>query len=639
MPVNMNKINVRVDNLKNIKPFSYLDWEQLIKVAHSLKEEIYMAGEVFMEQGKPSRHVFFLIISGKVEIFVSDKNGHEMTICFRGPTETLGDSVFLSDENYPASTRALEETHCYLFPRHLAVQLYEENSSFAAYIARMLADRMRALFQKFYDENGEEPGGSFRKRIEDIMVTNVITCGPKDSVRQIAGMMDSHNISSVIVADDTGRLLGIITESDLVSRVLLRDDPENIASLVAGELMTARLISLQGYDFIHEAFLLMVKHRVKHIPILDEEGKIRGIVSMRELIKSRKTGSFAIVNNIEAVKNLDALVNLRQEVDLVLQALLVEKASVREITSLITEFYDRITRKVIEIAEAEMIDEGYGPPPLAYCWITMGSSGRKEQFARTDQDNGIIFEDADAALEEEAKKYFLILGNKVVTGLEKYGFELCRGKVMANNPAWCHPLGGWHEKIEEWTYHSVEVRKMTIFLDFRFVYGSKRLYDRLRSFIAYKTKEFTILLYHLVKDNIDKQVPITFFRRIQTEQVGKHRHQLNLKTACAHIVECTRIFSLRDRILFTNTFERLDELEKRKVLREKHAGEIKFAYETMMMLRIRDAMKKMQRDEIPDNYITPGKLNEREYSFLRESLLIVSRFQKRTEKIFRIIHN
>jgi CBS domain-containing protein len=73
------------------------------------------------------------------------------------------------------------------------------------------------------------------------------------------------------------------------------------------------------------------------------------------------------------------------------------------------------------------------------------------------------------------------------------------------------------------------------------------------------------------------------------------------------------------------------------VLREKDAGEVMFAYETLMMLRIRDAMIKMQKGEIPDNYITPKKLNEREYLFLKESLLIVSRFQRMTERIFRII--
>ncbi len=637
MLVSEKKIDVRVANLKNIKPFSFLNEEQLKKVADSLDEEVYSAGEIFMEQGKPSRHALFLIIRGRVEIFVTDKNGNETVTNFRGASETMGESVFLSNENYPASARALEETYCYLLPRRVATQLYEENSGFAAYIARLLADRMRVLYQKFYDEEDNQVGGGFNKRLEDIMVTDVVTCGPEDTVSLIATIMDTNNISSIVVADDDGRPQGIITEGDLVSRVLRREDPADIVSLKAKDLMTSGLISLGRYDFTHEAFLLMVKHRVKHIIILDEEEKIQGIVAMRDVIKSRKTGSFAIVNDIEAVKSLDALVKLRTEVDQVLQALLVERANVREITSLITEFYDRITRKVIEMAEKEMIAEGYGPPPLEYCWITMGSSGRKEQFARTDQDNGIIFADTDAEREEEAKKYFLILGDKVVNGLERYGFELCKGKVMANNPAWCHSLRGWSENVEQWAVHSIEVRMMTIFLDFRSVYGASWLYDLLRSFVYKKVTEYSMFLYHLVKDNLEKQVPLTFFRQVQTVHSGKHRNQINLKTsACVHIVDCTRVFALQEGLTVTNTFERLDELKKRRVLREKDAEQVKFAYETLMMLRIRDAMTKMQKGEVPDNYITPRQLSDHEYSLLRESLIIVSRFQRITEGFFRI---
>ena len=325
--------------------------------------------------------------------------------------------------------------------------------------------------------------------------------------------------------------------------------------------------------------------------------------------------------------------------DQVLQALLVERASVKEITSLITEFYDRITRKVIEIAEKAMIKEGYGPPPVEYCWITMGSSGRKEQFARTDQDNGIIFADVDAAREEEVKKYFLTLGDKVVGGLEEYGFKLCKGKVMANNEDWCHSLSGWRNLFNGWiTNLSDNVRLMTIFLDFRYIYGNSSLYTNLRKFVALKTKDSTKILFFLVKDNLSKQLPLGLFRQIQTERSGEHRNQLNLKiAACIHIVDCLRVFALKEGILVTNTFERLDELGKKKVFNEKLVEQFRAAYETLMMLRIRDAMAKMQKGEIPDNYIDPRKLTDREYSQLRESLMAVSRLQGITENMFRIV--
>jgi len=633
------KIKERVQNLSQIMPFCLLNADQLKRIAVSLKEETYPAGTFLVKQGEPSKHVLFLIIRGKAEIFVADKNGNETVTGLREAAEFLGETVFLSNKEYPASARALEKTHCYLLYPRITAKIYEESADFAAFIARLLADRMRNLYQKFSDEEEGQASGGFSKRIEDIMVTKVITCSPEDNVGQIASIMDSHNVSSVIVVNNDGKPLGIITESDLVSRVLCRGNPASIFFLTAKKLMTTGLLSLKPYDFSYQAFLLMVKHRIKHVIILDEKDKLLGIVAMRDIIKSRKTGSFAIVNNIEAVNTIKALAKLRPEVDQVLQALLVERAPVKEITSLITEFYDRITRKVIEIAEKAMMAEGYGSPPVNYCWITMGSSGRKEQFARTDQDNGIIFADVEAERKEEVKKYFLTLGGKVVAGLEQYGFSLCKGNVMANNAAWCHSFRGWCETIERWSAHLTEnVRLMTIFLDFRYIYGNISLYDLLRKFVMRKTQNSSLLLFYLVKDNLSKRLPLGFFHRIQTERTGEHRNQLNLKTsACVHIVDCIRVFALKEGIPVTNTFERLDELGKRKVLNEKDIEQIKAAYETLMMLRVRDAMLKMQKGKTPDNYITPGDLTDREYSLLRESLIVVNRLQGITENIFGLV--
>ena len=90
-------------------------------------------------------------------------------------------------------------------------------------------------------------------------------------------------------------------------------------------------------------------------------------------------------------------------------------------------------------------------------------------------------------------------------------------------------------------------------------------------------------------------------------------------------------------MLVTNTFERLEEIGKRGILKEKDIEYIASAYETLMMLRIRDAMAKMRKGLQPDNYINPRLLTNREYSLLREALIMVSRLQGITENHFKII--
>ncbi|MEW5921645.1 MAG: DUF294 nucleotidyltransferase-like domain-containing protein [Bacillota bacterium] len=631
----------RVEILRKIRPFDCLGEEQLQETAAVLHEEEYPAGTYVAIQGDSSRQVLYLAVEGRVEITVKDRIGRETITGYRGAMELMGESFVFSRDAYTASARAVEYTRCYVIPHEHLEKILAEAPVFAAYFLHFLSSRLRINYQKFYDEEEIEIPGriGFRRRVDEVMTFPVVTCAAAADARQIAATMWRHRVSSLVVMDgDEPR--GIITERDLVTKVLLSPDLQESASKTAVEIMSENLVTINAHDFTYQAFLLMVKHRIKHLVVVNDEKKLAGILAIQDLIKSRETGSFAIVNRIEGCKTIEELVKQRSDVDQVAQAMLVERATVQEITALITEFYDRITRKVIEIAEQKMIDSGFGPPPVPYCWITMGSSGRKEQFARTDQDNAIIFEDMAEDREAETKDYFLALGEKVVTGLEHYGFRRCRGLVMGNNPDWCHSLQGWYRTLNTWIREldPQNVRLMTIFLDFRPVYGDRKLYDQLRNNVARTYRLSPVLLKFLLQDTLLKKVPVNFLRQIQTERSGEHRNMINLKTsACVHIVDCMRVFILHEGLTETNTFERLQKIEKLKLLKRSDAEYISSAYETLMMLRIRDAMAKMRKGVEPDNYINPRELSNREYSLLRESLMVVNRLQSITEKHFHMV--
>ncbi len=628
----------KIKFLQEIKPFNYLGESQLGKIVSFLAEEYYPAGAYIARQGEDSRHVLFLIVEGKVEITIVDKGGQHIVTGYRGPGEFMGEAVFLSGESYPATARAQEDTCCFVLFREKFDAMVAENPDFAAYFTRLLTERLRILYQRFYDGEDLSRGRGLSKNVADIMVTKVVTCAPKDNVRRVAALMSAQNVSSIVVVE-AGKPLGIITEGDLVSRILLAEDLQESAARTAGDIMSKNLITIQPLDFSYQAFLLMVKHRTKHIIVTTENGKLTGIVAMRDVIKSRQTGSLAIVQSIESSRSLEELCQLRAEVDQVVQALLAERATSREITALVTEFYDRITRKIIALSEQSLVREGHGWPPVGYCWITMGSSGRKEQYARTDQDNGIIYEDVPPEKMEKVKSYFLLLGERVVSGLEKYGFVRCPGKVMANNEDWCRSFQGWRAAVRKWLaeLRPQDVRLMTIFLDFRYLYGQISLYNLLRNFVARNFRSSAAALNFLAQDTLEKKVPLNIFRQIQTERSGKHRNLLNLKGAgCVHIVDSIRIFALQEGLLVTNTFERLEEIGKREILKKKDVEHIDSAYETLMMLRIREAMAKMMAGVEPDNYINPRELSSRDYALLREALVMVGHLQSLTGALFQI---
>jgi len=402
--------------------------------------------------------------------------------------------------------------------------------------------------------------------------------------------------------------------------------------------MTPDPVTVTPDAFFYQALLTMVKNQIKQLPVI-EGTTLLGIVTLRDLVQSRSTGALTIVNSIESANTIEGLRKAGQGIDTVLKALIAEKAPAREICEVMTEFYDRLTRKVIEVSEKQLEAEGHGLPPVDYCWITMGSSGRKEQITRTDQDNGIIYDDSDPSKAEAASEYFSQLAAKVVDGLYQCGFALCKGNVMATNPQWRKPYKEWINMIKRWVVepHSEMLRNFTIFLDFRSVHGSVRLAGRLQETVIHLIQDNPIVLHFLAQDDLSRSVPLGLFRQFITDKSKAHRGEIDLKSgALVHIVDCIRIFSVRHGISDTNTFERINELTENEVLPADDAEFIEASYETLLTFRNRENLRKASIGLEPDNYINPYRLSKREQAVLREAFKAVTRLQNFTGSYFRV---
>lgn len=622
--------------LKQVIPFHLLDQRTIDQLVAKLEVKEYPKGAYVFRQGDPSLQSLFIIVSGTAEVTVLNENDRETVTGLRKERDFFGETVFLSEEPYPGSVRAVTDLTCIVLPQEAFETLLGNHPAFSSQFSRILADRMRALYQALGTEG--RAGGALdqpmRKRVADLMSSPPVTCLPNDDISTLAQKMTSADVSSLVVVSPDQRPLGIVTEKDLVSKVLARG--EFLKRLVASDVMSANLLTVEPEAFYYEALLVMVRHKVKHLVVTSGE-KLVGIVTIRDLIISRSTGALSIVNSIEKQTTIEGLAKASKEIDRVLQALVAEKATSREILQIITEFFDRLTRKVIQVCEREMITEGHGPPPVSYSWITMGSSGRLEQFVKTDQDNGIIYENVPLDKEEEVARYFHILAEKVVEGLFRCGFAKCKGNVMASNPEWCRSFKSWRDSITSWVNRldPENVRLMTIFLDFRHVYGKKSLCDLLRNFVTRTFQKSSTVLLFLAKDDLSHRVPLNFFKQIITEKSKEHRNMVNLKSsACVHMVDCLRIFSLREGIVQTNTFDRLDELAKRRVFSRDDTELFFTAYETLMTLRIRQSLLQLSQGKQPDNYINPDELSKREKAALREAFLAVDRLQNLTGHAF-----
>jgi CBS domain-containing protein len=136
--------------------------------------------------------------------------------------------------------------------------------------------------------------------VRDVMTTEVVTAEPSTPFREIAGRLAQHRISAVPVVDVDRRVLGIVTEADLLLKQEYPDPKATVpliwtrrrrqerakaAAAVAGKLMTAPAVTVPPTATVTEAARRMHTARVKRLPVVDERGQLLGIVSRADLLK------------------------------------------------------------------------------------------------------------------------------------------------------------------------------------------------------------------------------------------------------------------------------------------------------------------------------------------------------------------
>ena len=118
-----------------------------------------------------------------------------------------------------------------------------------------------------------------RLRASEIMTKSVRTATREMSLREVAAMMRDGDMGAVPVVDD-GRLIGIVTDRDIVVRAVAEG---KTADTPIGEVMTTELFTVAPDDFAFEAIRLMGDKQVRRIPVVSEDGSLAGIIAIADV--------------------------------------------------------------------------------------------------------------------------------------------------------------------------------------------------------------------------------------------------------------------------------------------------------------------------------------------------------------------
>ncbi|MCI0580987.1 MAG: CBS domain-containing protein [Chloroflexi bacterium] len=132
-------------------------------------------------------------------------------------------------------------------------------------------------------------------RILSTKSREVLTARPEQSLRDVVDLLVKHNIGALVVLDEEERLVGIISERDVIRRLASHADA---LSLTVDEVMTRRVIVGMPQDDVMSVANTMTEKRFRHLPILDK-GRLVGIISIGDIIKAQRDAYRGEIDTLE----------------------------------------------------------------------------------------------------------------------------------------------------------------------------------------------------------------------------------------------------------------------------------------------------------------------------------------------------
>ena len=121
-----------------------------------------------------------------------------------------------------------------------------------------------------------------RTVLQSMSRRQVVSLAPSASVHDAACTMTRANVGSVLIIDSAGTMLGIVTERDLMTRVLAKGLDPNATT--AAQVMTRNPQCVTTQVKVSDAVLVMIERGFRHLPILDAEGRVLGVFSARDAL-------------------------------------------------------------------------------------------------------------------------------------------------------------------------------------------------------------------------------------------------------------------------------------------------------------------------------------------------------------------
>lgn len=468
----------------------------------------------------------------------------------------------------------------------------------------------------------------FVERVGSHVTRPLLSVRPDTSCAETIQEMSRARASHALVTEKDGRILGIVTEQDVVRRMTFQLDDKSPVS----KAMSSPVSVIQEREFLYLAIGKMRRLGLRHLPVLGASGAPVGMI---ELASALSVAAAQSVEQIDRLTHENSLAGMRQTKAaqaLLARELLQDAVPAPEILALISEINADLHRRVVELLLKQAREGELGEPPAPFELIVMGSGGRWESSLRPDQDNGFLIADYPDSEHTSIDGWFVELAERLVEALEIVGFPRCNGHVMATNPVWRKRISEWCAQVGLWLGKSsgLVLRLCDIFFDFRCVYGNGEMSNQLRDHIT-RLAPNTFFLREMFRLDEVHGPGLGLFGRLKTDpRKGPGQGKVNLKLAgTLPLVGAVRILSLRERVPELSTLDRIGSLRQHGALDDDEADYLSGGFKHITRLVLRQQLADFESGRPVGNHVPLESMTRRDKDMLVDAFQAVRRIRSR----------
>lgn len=606
-------------------PFDRMAREHLLFLATHLKLSYHTAGEVILspEQGLVDR--LFIIRQGEVTSDDTQAGRDFATVLQLVEGECFPLGALLSHRPVTTRYQAVGDVFLLELDAERFRELLALSPPFQEFCRHPFANLLELACRQgqasfFLSGHGRRP---MHTSLQPLIAPPPPTCGLDTPVREAVAAMRQEAGECVVIVDDAGQVQGVFTLGDLAERVTLANrDPETPIR----EVMTRNPLALAPETPTTEAALAMAEHGLRRV-LVTAQGRLLGEVVEGDVFPLARVSPSRLHQMIRIAHTPELLRQAREEIAALSRNLLTQGVGAELTSHIATTLTERLESRIIRLEHEAALARGEFSAELVFCWLTMGSEGRRELSLRGDQDNGLIFIPPPGTEPRQAGAALAAMAQRVNNLLDYCGIPLCQGMVMACNPKWRLSPPEWRGLFQRWIEHGDPdaLLHAAILFDFRPLHGETELAVSLRQWLA-ETAVNKRFLHQMTLNALRNRPPLGVFRDFTVNSEGGIDLKLN---GVMPFVDAARILALATRVRATGTSERLRQAAPALKLGESDVAAWVQAFQYLQGLRLRCQLERAEQGLPPSHLIDPDHLNPLDQRILKEVFRQARKLQSR----------